>query len=212
MNLPLRLPSMIAKSAASLDLLSGGRVELGLGAGTFWEAVEAMGGPRRTPKESVDALEEAIAVVRAFWSDEQSATARRREARPAARSPDRAVDRSVRTADAAAHRPARRRLAAELRWTVFERRGRPADAVADRRGGETCWSGSGIGEARRERARARGSPDGWTDQLLRAGELGFETLLVGVPDDDPVGFIRRLGEEIAPRVRVADDSRGRAES
>ena len=60
LNLPLRLPAMIAKSAASLDLLSGGRVELGIGAGSFWEAVEAMGGPRRTPKESVDALEEAI--------------------------------------------------------------------------------------------------------------------------------------------------------
>lgn len=46
-----------------------------------------------------------------------------------------------------------------------------------------------------------GEPDGWADQLLRAGDLGFEALLVGVSDDDPVGFIRRLGEEIAPRIR-----------
>jgi alkanesulfonate monooxygenase SsuD/methylene tetrahydromethanopterin reductase-like flavin-dependent oxidoreductase (luciferase family) len=51
-NLPLRLPSVLAKSAASLDVLSGGRVELGLGAGAFWDAIEAMGGPRRTPGES----------------------------------------------------------------------------------------------------------------------------------------------------------------
>jgi alkanesulfonate monooxygenase SsuD/methylene tetrahydromethanopterin reductase-like flavin-dependent oxidoreductase (luciferase family) len=51
LNLPLRLPTLVAKSVASLDLLSGGRVELGLGAGAFWDAVEAMGGPRRTPKE-----------------------------------------------------------------------------------------------------------------------------------------------------------------
>jgi alkanesulfonate monooxygenase SsuD/methylene tetrahydromethanopterin reductase-like flavin-dependent oxidoreductase (luciferase family) len=42
-NLPLRLPSVLAKSVASLDLLSGGRVELGIGAGAFWEAVQAMG-------------------------------------------------------------------------------------------------------------------------------------------------------------------------
>ena len=74
LNLPLRLPAVIAKSAASLDVLSGGRLELGLGAGAFWDGVEAMGGPRRTPKESVDALEEAVAVLKGFWSGERSVT------------------------------------------------------------------------------------------------------------------------------------------
>jgi alkanesulfonate monooxygenase SsuD/methylene tetrahydromethanopterin reductase-like flavin-dependent oxidoreductase (luciferase family) len=66
-NLPLRPPAVLARSVASLDLLSGGRVELGLGAGAFWEAIEAMGGPRRTPGEGVRALEEAIEVIRAVW-------------------------------------------------------------------------------------------------------------------------------------------------
>ncbi|MFI6393952.1 LLM class flavin-dependent oxidoreductase [Nonomuraea sp. NPDC050547] len=71
-NLPLRHPAVLAKAAASLDLLSGGRVELGLGAGSFWDAIEAYGGQRRTPKQALGALEEAITVIRAVWSGERS--------------------------------------------------------------------------------------------------------------------------------------------
>lgn len=74
-NLPLRPPAMLAKAAASFDLLSGGRLQLGLGAGAFWEAIEAMGGPRRTKKESLEALSEAIDVIRAMWSGERSVRA-----------------------------------------------------------------------------------------------------------------------------------------
>jgi alkanesulfonate monooxygenase SsuD/methylene tetrahydromethanopterin reductase-like flavin-dependent oxidoreductase (luciferase family) len=71
LNLPLRLPAVLASSVASLDLLSGGRVALGLGAGAFWDAIVALGGPRRTPGESVEALEEAIGAIRERW-DTQS--------------------------------------------------------------------------------------------------------------------------------------------
>jgi hypothetical protein len=55
LNLPLRPPAVVVRAAASLDLLSGGRVDLGLGAGAV--AVAAMGGPRRSPGEAVEALE-----------------------------------------------------------------------------------------------------------------------------------------------------------
>ena len=67
-NLPLRPPAVLARAVASLDILSGGRAELGIGAGAFWDAIEAMDGPRRTAGESVDALREGIAVIRALWT------------------------------------------------------------------------------------------------------------------------------------------------
>jgi alkanesulfonate monooxygenase SsuD/methylene tetrahydromethanopterin reductase-like flavin-dependent oxidoreductase (luciferase family) len=66
-NLPLRPPAVLARGVASLDLLSGGRVEFGLGAGAFWEAIEAMGGRRLTGGQGVRALEEAIDVIRQVW-------------------------------------------------------------------------------------------------------------------------------------------------
>jgi alkanesulfonate monooxygenase SsuD/methylene tetrahydromethanopterin reductase-like flavin-dependent oxidoreductase (luciferase family)/hemerythrin-like domain-containing protein len=67
-NIPLRPPVMLARSAASLDILSGGRVELGLGSGAFWDGIAAVGGPRWTPGQGVDALNEAIDVIRAMWN------------------------------------------------------------------------------------------------------------------------------------------------
>jgi alkanesulfonate monooxygenase SsuD/methylene tetrahydromethanopterin reductase-like flavin-dependent oxidoreductase (luciferase family) len=67
LNLPLRQPAVLARAAASLDLLSGGRLELGLGAGGFWDAIEAMGEPKLTPGQGVTALEEGIRIIRGIW-------------------------------------------------------------------------------------------------------------------------------------------------
>jgi len=67
LNIPLRPPAVVARAAASLDILSAGRVELGLGAGYFLEPMHAMGAQRRSRAELVDALEDAIAVIRRLW-------------------------------------------------------------------------------------------------------------------------------------------------
>ncbi len=66
-NLALRPPALLGKAAATLDLLTNGRVELGLGTGAFWDAIASYGGPRRAPGEAVAALAEAIPLLRLLW-------------------------------------------------------------------------------------------------------------------------------------------------
>lgn len=71
LNLPLRQPTVLARAAASLDLLSGGRFEMGIGAGAFWDGIAAMGGRRLTAGQSVAALEEAIHIMRQLWNTDE---------------------------------------------------------------------------------------------------------------------------------------------
>ena len=110
-NLPLRPPAVMAKAAASLDVLSGGRFELGLGAGALQDQIARMGGPRRSPGESVDALEEAIEVIRLMWSGERSVSFEGKHYRldgRATRPTPRARDGHLAGRLQAAHDPARR--------------------------------------------------------------------------------------------------------
>ncbi|GAA0591873.1 LLM class flavin-dependent oxidoreductase [Kribbella sandramycini] len=71
LNLPLRPPAVLARAAAGLDQLSGGRFEMGIGAGGFWDAIGAMGGQRLDPGDSVLALEEGIQIMRGLWDTSQ---------------------------------------------------------------------------------------------------------------------------------------------
>lgn len=68
-NLPLRPPAILAKAIASLDILSGGRVELGIGAGGYWGAIRTLGVEPQSSRDALAALEEAIPLMRAIWSE-----------------------------------------------------------------------------------------------------------------------------------------------
>jgi len=65
---PLRSPAMLAKMAATLDVMSNGRVELGLGAGGIEQGIRAFGGEFGTPGERYQAFEESMAVIRGLWN------------------------------------------------------------------------------------------------------------------------------------------------
>jgi alkanesulfonate monooxygenase SsuD/methylene tetrahydromethanopterin reductase-like flavin-dependent oxidoreductase (luciferase family) len=209
LNLPLRLPTMIAKSVASLDGLSDGRVELGIGAGAFWDAVAAMGGPRRTPKESVDALEEAIAILRGFWSGQRSVRFEGQHYQVVGAHPGPPLAHPVRIY-VGAYGPRMLGLTGRIAdgWlpSLGEHYLHPEDAPKRHAVIDEAARAAGRDPTEIDRAlnvmELEGTPTTWVDQLARISEeLGFSTLLVGVPQQDPVAFVRRLGEDIAPRVR-----------
>jgi alkanesulfonate monooxygenase SsuD/methylene tetrahydromethanopterin reductase-like flavin-dependent oxidoreductase (luciferase family) len=207
-NLPLRPPAVLAKAAASLDVLSGGRVELGLGAGAFWDAIAAFGGPRRTGPESVDALEEAIAIIRAVWAggrniriDGEHYRVHGANAGPVPAHPIGIW--------LGAYGPRMLRVTGRLAdgWLPSVPR-LPVEELAARH--------AAIDEAARQAGREpsaivracnlslTGAPATWPDQIAGlASEHRMEAFFLGAEDDggDAVGLVRRLGEETAPRTR-----------
>ena len=67
-NSTLRHPSMIAKSSASLDLLSNGRMQLGIGAGGYKPEYLQHGFPYPSKSERYEILDESIQIIRQLWS------------------------------------------------------------------------------------------------------------------------------------------------
>ncbi|WP_432183973.1 LLM class F420-dependent oxidoreductase [Streptomyces tendae] len=67
-----RLPGVLAIQVAQVDQMSGGRIELGLGAGWFEEEHKAYGIP--FPKEKIGRLEEQLAIVTGLWATETGKT------------------------------------------------------------------------------------------------------------------------------------------
>jgi alkanesulfonate monooxygenase SsuD/methylene tetrahydromethanopterin reductase-like flavin-dependent oxidoreductase (luciferase family) len=209
-NLPLRPPAVLAKAAASLDVLSGGRVELGLGAGAFWEGVGAMGGPVRSGPESVDALEEAIAVIRAFWGGERSATVEGRHyalrgAHPGP-PPAHAIGIWI-----GAYGPRMLRVTGRLAdgWLPsLGTRFLPIEEIPARHAA-IDEAARAVGRDPREIKRAcnvglggellQGPVEGWADELAGlARDLRFEAFMVPAASAEDA---RRLGEVVAPRLR-----------
>lgn len=217
LNLPLRQPAVIARAAASLDLLSGGRVELGLGAGAFWDAIAAMGGPRRTPGQSVTALAEAIDVIRAVWDAGAPGGVRvdgeHYRVAGAKRGPRPAHDIGIWVG---AYKPRMLRLTgrkadgwlpslsymsvddlADANATIDEA---AADAGRDPRDIRRLLNVPGTFSAT-TRGFLQGPPERWVEDLLGlALEHGTSTFIAAT--DDP-RTIQTFGEEVAPALRAA---------
>ncbi|MEN0129140.1 MAG: LLM class flavin-dependent oxidoreductase [Brevundimonas sp.] len=209
LNLPLRNPGVLAKSVASLDLLSGGRVALGLGSGAFWDAIVAMGAPRMTPGEAVTALDEAIDVIRGLWDTDTRGVLRAggqfHHLDGAKRGPAPAHDVPIWLG---AYKPRMLSLV-----------GRKADGWLPSAGylqpGDLAAGNARIDDAAREAGRdpreirrllnlgavTASSVDEWVDELLTLVlEDGVSTFILAGDDERSIAL---FGQELAPALREA---------
>jgi len=225
-TLSLRSPAMLANQAVTLDLLGNGRFELGLGSGAYWDAIVAMGGPRRSPGEAYASMDEAIDILRAAFDG--------------ARSVDHAGEiyelHGWRPGPAPAHRigiwlgvigpralaltgrkadgwipsmsyvpPAAARLSMENIDTAAIAAGRnPADIrrVYNIWGGFTDTPPAPVDE---QSGEFSGSPAAWAALLTHlATSVGFDTFCFGVPSDPDL--LRMIASEVIPAVRKDVDA------
>jgi alkanesulfonate monooxygenase SsuD/methylene tetrahydromethanopterin reductase-like flavin-dependent oxidoreductase (luciferase family) len=213
-NLPLRPPAVMGKAAASLDVLSGGRFELALGAGSFWDAIEAYGGPRRAPRDALGALEEAIQVIRLTWSGERNlrfnGTHYRLAGAHSGPVPVHPIGIWL-----GVYGPRALRLAGRLAdgWVPsLQREIAPLAEGSARLDDAAAAAGREPSEIRRvinvngqitDGARVgllRGPVDQWVDELTDlAVEYGFDTFMFWGEGDDQ---LPRFADEVAPAVRV----------
>ena len=204
---------MLARSVASLDMLSGGRVELGLGAGAFWDAIAADGGPRLTPGQAVDALAEAIddhprrsgtRTARSVTYDGEHYRRPRRQVRAGARARVELWLGAYKPRMLRADRRAGRRLAAQR---GLRRRSTRSPAMNAR-----------IDAAARARPAAPGvrDPAAAQHQPRRTGpselaelalEHGMSTFILSADDERE---IQRFASEVAPAVRERVEARAAA--
>jgi len=215
-NLPLRPPVMLAKAAASLDLITGGKIELGLGSGAFWEGIRAMGGPVRKPGEAVAALEEAIHVIRLMWSgqrglrfDGQHYHIKGAHSGPVPAHPielwigaygPRMLDLTGQLGDGWAPSSS---YAGPEKLENMQSRIDKAAQNAGRNPAEIRRLYNVMGQIRHEISSEpfQGPVEQWVNELTAlAAEQGIDTFIIGLPEP-PGDQIERFMSEIAPRVR-----------
>jgi alkanesulfonate monooxygenase SsuD/methylene tetrahydromethanopterin reductase-like flavin-dependent oxidoreductase (luciferase family) len=216
---PFRRPALVAKLATSLDLLSGGRFILGLGAGYSDEEIAAVGGPALSPAEKIDGLAEAIQIIRGAWTQSGYTQPGRQhrvlnlemEPRPAQPTPiwlgtfgPRALAVTGRLADgwipSLGYRPVEE-------FTPMRHR---IDAAAEAAGRDPAQIRSILNLGVRIDPTAAPDPDLVTgsaqqvatqlqDLATRYGFIGFNFIL---PGPDRPGDMQQLAEEVLPALRM----------
>jgi alkanesulfonate monooxygenase SsuD/methylene tetrahydromethanopterin reductase-like flavin-dependent oxidoreductase (luciferase family) len=208
-----RHPPLVAKEAVTVDHISGGRLEFGLGAGWFEPEHAMFGIPFPPPGELVERFREAVEICDLLFRQELTTyDGRYYQLREALFRPP-AVQRPRPPFTLGAHAPRIMRIVARHadRWnsigTLEEMRTRVA--LLD----DAC---AAVGREPREILRSHlyvpailpeehpwDSPEAFRDYVGRFGELGIEEFILQLPPDLPRERVEELVLETVPALRAA---------
>lgn len=200
-----RHPGLLAKVVTTLDVLSGGRAMLGLGAAWYDREHEGLGVPFPPVAERFDRLEETIQVVNQMWSTDDGAYS----------------GTHYRLAETVSvPQPLQGRPPLLIGGTGEKKTlklvARYADACnlfafgTDFVRGKLEVLASHCDDEGRDYSAIQktilGGPDPLADtdvflaEMERYAALGVDHVQIGAPADDPVGFVAQLGDRVIPRL------------
>jgi len=205
-----RDPALLAKQAVTVDHVSGGRLELGIGAGWWEPEHRAYGVPFPEPKELVDRFEEAIEVVLALLAGEMvSYEGRYYQLAEAQFRPSPLQPRIPLTLGA--HGPRMLRIVARFadRWNSYgtveeirERSARLDEACAAAGRDPAAILRSLYGWTLKLGADPWSSPEAFADIVGRYREAGIGEFLMEAPHEHQFETTERIARELIPRLRA----------
>ena len=197
--LPQRNPVILAKEVATLDMLSGGRVELGVGIGWLEEEFDILGAsfPDRARR-----TEEYIAAMRALWSQDAATFSGETVTFADAISRPRPVDRRV-PVHIGGHSPAAARRAGRVGDGFFPAKGDVATLVGEmRKAAEEAGRDPDAIEVTASGAALPAGGEAALDEVGRLADLGVSRLVVPPPTYNPTAVgeaLARFGEDVIAR-------------
>ncbi len=211
-----RHPALLAQQAVTLDHISNGRLELGLGAGWFVPEHERFGIPFPPPGERVDRFREAVEIVDSLLRNETTTYGGRYHRLDGASVRPAPLQKPRPPLTLGAHRPRMLRICAEYAdgWnsfgTVEDMRER--NLILD----EHC---AAVGRDPREIRRSfygwaaqmkeQGLPDPWEstaafeDVVGRYLEVGIDEFVIDQPGPEQLEVLERVATDVVPRLRRA---------
>jgi F420-dependent oxidoreductase-like protein len=208
-----RYPGLLAKTATTLDVLSGGRAMFGIGAGWYEREHLGLGVPFPPLAERFERLEEAIQICQQMWSDNNGpfngrhytlaetlnqpqplrgrmpiligGSGERKTLRLVARYAD-ACNFTTNEVDVVRHK-------IDVLKRHCEREGRDFSTI------RVTVQGGAIDPVE--------DPDGFLRRASELAALGVHHVHVRVRQPDPVGFVERIAESVQPRLAEIEPSR-----